>query len=278
MPEAAARTVVIDSSNEWGLPNLAELWYYRELLLTLTLRDIRVRYKQTVIGIAWAVLQPFVTMVVFTVIFGGLAKIPSDGVPYAVFSMTAILPWQLFARSVTQGSLSLVSLGGMMSKIYFPRLLAPVSSVLAGLVDFAIAFVILLLVMWFYGVVPGVHVFALPFFILLAVATAVAVSLWLTGINVTYRDVQHGLPFMAQIWMYVTPVVYPLSMIPESYRPLYLLNPMAGVVEGFRFSLLGQQNGLQLSEVAMSTAVVFALLFFGLKYFNRVEKEFVDRL
>lgn len=270
--------IFIDANEEWNLPRFRELWLYRELLWTLTLRDIKVRYKQTAIGIAWAVLQPFVTMVVFTIIFGGLAKLPSDGVPYAVFAMTAILPWQFFSRALTQGSMSLVTMGAMLSKIYFPRLFAPLASVFAGLIDFFIAFVILIGVMVAYDVYPGPAIVVLPFFILMSILTSLAVSLWLSGINVVYRDVQHSLPFLVQIWMFLTPVVYPLTMVPESYRIWYMLNPMAGVVEGFRWAMLGHESALRPEGVLVSLGVVVVLFISGLRYFNRVEKSFVDRL
>ena len=275
---AASRVTVIDARREWALPDAREIWTYRELLWTLTLRDIRVRYKQTAIGIAWAVLQPFMTMVVFTVIFGGLAKLPSDGKPFAVFTMAAILPWQFFARALTQGSTSLVSMGGMLSKVYFPRLLAPLSSILAGLIDLAIAFVILVGLLFWYGIVPSWALVTLPFFILLAILTALGVSVWLSAINVHFRDVQHTLPFLAQIWMFVTPVVYSRSLVPEQWQTLYMLNPMAGVVEGFRWALLGEQVPPEPAQMAVSIGVTLVVAVSGLFYFDRMEKNFVDRL
>ena len=275
---SASRVTVIDARREWAFPDLREIWAFRELLWTLTLRDIRVRYKQTAIGIAWAVLQPFMTMVVFTVIFGGLAKLPSDGKPYAVFTMAAIVPWQFFAHALTQGSMSLVSMGGMLSKVYFPRLLAPLSSILAGLIDLAIAFAILIGLLFWYGITPGWALIALPFFILLAILTALGVSLWLSAINVHFRDVRHTLPFLAQIWMFVTPVVYARSLVPEQWQMLYMLNPMAGVVEGFRWALLGEQTPPDPTQMAISVGVVLVLVVSGLFYFDRAEKNFVDRL
>ena len=275
---SASRVTVIDARREWAFPDLREIWAFRELLWTLTLRDIRVRYKQTAIGIAWAVLQPFMTMVVFTVIFGGLAKLPSDGKPYAVFTMAAIVPWQFFAHALTQGSMSLVSMGGMLSKVYFPRLLAPLSSILAGLIDLAIAFAILIGLLFWYGITPGWALIALPFFILLAILTALGVSLWLSAINVHFRDVRHTLPFLAQIWMFVTPVVYARSLVPEQWQMLYMLNPMAGVVEGFRWALLGEQTPPDPTQMVISVGVVLVLVVSGLFYFDRAEKNFVDRL
>ena len=274
----ASHVSVIDTRREWAIPDLREIWTYRELLWTLTLRDIRVRYKQTVIGIAWAVLQPFMTMVVFTVIFGGLAKLPSDGKPYAVFTMAAILPWQFFSRALTQGSMSLVSMGGMLGKVYFPRLLAPLSSIFAGLIDLAIAFVILIGLLFWYGIVPGWALVTLPFFIVLAILTALGVSLWLSAVNVHFRDVQHTLPFLVQIWMFITPVVYSRSLVPEQWQMLYMVNPMAGVVEGFRWALLGEQVPPEPTQMAVSVSVILILVASGLFYFDRMEKNFVDRL
>ncbi len=276
--DSRASMVHLDSRSEWGLPSLVELWQFRELLWTLTSRDIMVRYKQTAIGITWVVIQPFVTMVVFTVIFGRLAKMPSEDLPYAVFTMTAILPWQFFSRALTQGSTSLVTMGGMLSKIYFPRLLAPLSGICSSLIDFGVAFLILIVVMLWYGVTPGLAVVTLPLFILLAILTAAGASLWMCGLNVEYRDVQHALPFLVQIWMYMTPVVYPASMVPEQYRALYMLNPMAGVVEGFRWALLGQEYPLNAGDLLISTMVILLLTVSGLVYFNKVERNFVDRL
>ncbi len=268
---------VITGRTGWRPPSLREVWAYRELLWTLTTRDIMVRYKQTVIGIAWAVLQPLLTMVVFSVIFGRLGKLPSDGLPYPVFVMTALLPWQLFARALTQGSASMVTLGGMMGKIYFPRLIAPLSSVLAGVVDFLIAFVILLALMAWYGVWPNSAIVLAPLFVLLALASALAVSLWLSAINARYRDVQQAMPFLTQIWMFMTPVIYPTSMIPGAWKWVYGLNPMVSVIEGFRWTLLGA-NPPDMLTLTVSCASILVLTVGGLIYFGRFEKDFVDRL
>lgn len=268
---------IITSSTAWQLPNVAEVWAYRELLWLLTLRDIKVRYRQTIIGIAWAVLQPLLTMVVFTVIFGRLGKLPSDGHTYPVFIMTALLPWQLFSRALTQGSSSMVTLGGMMGKIYFPRLIAPLSSVLAGIVDFAIAFAILVCLMLWYGIWPGLQIVLAPAFILLALLSALVVSLWLSALNAKYRDVQHAMPFLTQIWMFMTPVIYPTSMIPEKWQWLYALNPMVGVIEGFRWTLLGGKTPEAWPLLVSSTSIL-VLAVGGLIYFSRFEKNFIDRL
>lgn len=254
-----------------------EVWAFRELLWILTLRDVKVRYKQTAIGVAWAVVQPVLTMVVFTVIFGKLGKMPSDGVPYPVFVMSALLPWQLFARALTLGGASMVTLGGMMSKIYFPRLLAPLSSVLAGLVDFVIALVILLVLMGWYGIIPSWSLVFVPLFVAYSLLSAFAVSLWLSAINAQYRDVQHAMPFLTQIWMFLTPVIYPSSMLPEAWRWVYELNPMVIVIDGFRWSLLGA-SAPDLRTAIVSSVSIFLLTIGGLAYFGRFEKTFVDRL
>jgi lipopolysaccharide transport system permease protein len=254
---------------------LKDLWEYRELLYFLVWRDVKVRYKQTVLGAAWAIIQPFFTMVVFSIFFGRLAKIPSDGIPYPIFAYCALLPWQLFAHALTESGNSLVASQNLITKVYFPRLVIPLSAVLAGIVDFGIAFVVLLGMMAYYGITPTVAVATLPLFLLLALGTALGVGLWLSALNVQYRDVRHTIPFLAQFWLFATPVVYPASLVPEFWRPLFGLNPMAGVVEGFRWALLGtaQSPGPLL---AVSVAVVFALLVGGLYYFRRMEKTFAD--
>jgi lipopolysaccharide transport system permease protein len=269
--------ISIRSQNHWTLPNLRELWSFRELLWLLITRDIKVRYKQTAIGILWAVLQPLMTMVVFSVIFGKLGKMPSDSAPYPVFVMTALLPWQLFAKALTQGSASMVTLGGMMGKIYFPRLIAPLSSVLSGTVDFAISLAILAAMMAWYGMPPGWEVLLAPVFILLALLSAFAVALWLSAINAKYRDVQQAMPFLTQIWMFITPVIYPTSMIPDRWKWLFMLNPMISVIDGFRWALLGIRPP-DLTSLLISSLSIVVLTVGGLIYFARFEKNFVDRL
>jgi len=267
--------VRIESACGWRALNLHLLWKYRELLYFLAWRDIKVRYKQTVLGAAWAIIKPVASMVVFTVIFGKLAKIPSDGVPYPIFSFCALLPWNYFAGSFSRSSGSLVSNTSLISKVYFPRLAIPISSLLAGLLDFAIAFVVLIGLMFWYGIVPTTAILWLPFFLLMAVVTALGVGLWLGALNVQYRDVGHITPFIAQIWMYLTPVVYPSSMIPERWRLFYGLNPMAGVIEGFRWALLGRGN-ISTQMLAVSVFVAVVLLVSGMYYFQRVERNFAD--
>ena len=268
---------IIIAQQATRLPDLRELWAFREVLWILTLRDLRIRYKQTAIGIAWALVQPLMTMVVFSLIFGRLGKLPSEGLPYPVFVLTALLPWQLFARALTAGSSSMVSMGGMMAKIYFPRLIAPLSSVLSGVIDFAIAFALLIALMVYYGTWPGPQIAFAPLFILLALAAAFSVSLWLSAVNTEYRDVQYAMPFITQIWLFLTPVIYPVAMIPEKWKWLYVLNPMVSVVEGFRWTLVGGRTP-EAWVLAVSTFSIFVLTLGGLVYFARFERKFVDRL
>jgi lipopolysaccharide transport system permease protein len=258
--------------------NLRELWAYRELLFFLTWRDILVRYKQAIIGVAWAVLQPLLTMIVFTVVFNKVlgVKSPSAAVPYAVFSYSGLLPWNFFAGALSRSGVSLVGNASLLTKVYFPRLVIPISAVLAGLVDFAISFVVLLGLMAAYGIAPTWQIVFLPLFVLLAFVTALSVSLWLSALNVLYRDVQYVIPFLVQLWMFVSPVIYPISSIPAGpLRVAFALNPMTGVIGGFRWALLGQQypgGGL----MWVSTGVVVVLFVTGLFYFKRMERVFAD--
>jgi len=255
--------------------NLHEIWNYRELLYFLVWRDIKVRYKQTALGAAWAVLQPVMTMIVFSVFFGRLAKVPSDGIPYPVFAYTALLPWQLFAFALTESSNSLVGSQNLITKVYFPRLVIPLSSVLAGIVDFMISFVVLLGLMLYYGIRPTSAVVWLPLFIVLALASALSVGLWLSALNVKYRDVRYTIPFLTQLWMFATPVAYPSSLIPQPWRAWSGLNPMAGVVEGFRWALLGSASNPGML-LWISIGAVLMLLAGGLFYFRRMESTFAD--
>ncbi len=267
--------IIIRPSKGWVPLKLKEFWEYRELLYFLIWRDIKVRYKQTALGAAWAIIQPRFTMIVFSIFFGRLAKIPSDGVPYPIFVYCALLPWQLFAHALTESGNSLVVSQNLITKVYFPRLVIPVAAVLAGLVDFAIAFVVLLGMMAYYGIVPTMAVVFLPLFLLLAVTTALAVGLWLSALNVQYRDVRYTIPFLTQFWLFITPIAYPSSLVPEGWRTLFGLNPMAGVVESFRWALLGTASAPG-PMLAVSVAVVVALLVGGLYYFRRMEKTFAD--
>jgi len=267
--------ITIRPSRGWFNLKLRDLWEYRELLYFLVWRDVKVRYKQTVLGAAWAIVQPFFTMIVFTVFFGRLAKVPSDGIPYPIFAYAALLPWQLFAHSLSESSNSLVANQQLITKVYFPRLVIPISAVIAGLVDFGIAFVVLLGMMLYYGIFPTVAVLTFPFFVCFALVTALAVGLWLSALNVEYRDVRYTIPFLTQFWLFATPIAYPSSLIPGQWRILYGLNPMAGVVEGFRWALLGKSGGFG-PMVIVSLLAVIVLLAGGLIYFRRMEKTFAD--
>jgi lipopolysaccharide transport system permease protein len=265
---------VIEPSPGWGALKLVELWEYRELLYFLIWRDLKVRYKQTALGAAWAVIQPFATMVVFSIFFGKLGKIPSDGIPYPIFSYTALVPWIFFANGLSQSSSSLVGSANLITKVYFPRLIMPLSGVLSGFIDFVIAFVVLLGMMLFYGVSPTVAVVWLPFFLLLALITALGVGLWLSALNVQYRDIRYVIPFLIQIWLFATPIAYPSSLLSGLWRILYGLNPMAGVVEGFRWALLGSNPPGPMMAISVGAAIL--LLVSGLYYFRRMEKTFAD--
>ncbi len=253
---------------------LEEVWHARELLYFLVWRDVKVRYKQTVLGIAWSVLQPFLTMVVFTIFFGRLAKVPSDGVPYPLFSLAALVPWTYFATAVTNGSSSLVGNQHLIAKVYFPRVLVPLTAVVMPAVDLAVSFGMLVVLMAWYHVVPTASMLLLPLYVALGALTAFAVTLWTSALSVRYRDVRYVLPFLIQIWLFVTPVAYPASMVPERWRLLYALNPMASVVEGFRNSLLG--TPAPGAMVAVAVVVVAAALVSGTAYFRSVEGSIVD--
>jgi lipopolysaccharide transport system permease protein len=266
---------VYEPSRGWLPLHLRELWEYRELLYFLTWRDIKVRYAQAALGASWAILQPLLTMVIFSVIFGNLAKLPSDGIPYPVFSYVALLPWQLFAGALQRAGTSLVGNANLLTKVYFPRLIIPISAVAAGLVDFALSFVVLLGLMFFYHIQLTWAVLVLPFLILLALLTALAVGVWLSALNVKYRDFQYVIPFLIQAWMYASPVAYSVGLIPDGkWRIIYGLNPLAGVIQGFRWALLGAAPPDEL--LAVSVVMVVVLLVSGLYYFKRMEKTFAD--
>jgi lipopolysaccharide transport system permease protein len=267
--------ILIEPAKGWFDLDLRDLWRYRELLYFLTWRDIKVRYKQTVLGAAWAVLQPLLTMLVFSVIFGYLARLPSDGIPYPVFTYTALLPWQLFAYALNQSSTSLVNDQNLITKIYFPRLVIPISSVIAGVVDVAIAFLVMIGLMLLYRIPLTTRILTLPLLVAFAVVTALGVGFWLSALNVKYRDVRYALTFLAQMWFYATPIAYSSTMIPEQWRLIYGLNPMTGVVEGFRWALLGKENSVGWM-ILVSGIVVVILFIGGLAYFKRMEDNFAD--
>jgi len=255
--------------------NLKELWSYRELLYFFVWRDIKVRYKQTVIGAGWAIIQPFCTMVVFSLFFGMLAKMPNDGLPYPVFYYSALLPWIYFSNALGQATNSMLDNQRIITKVYFPRLILPLAAVASGLIDFGIAFIILLAMMPFYGIIPTTAVVMMPVLLLLAMATALAGGLWLSALNAVYRDVRYAVPFLIQFWMFASPVAYPSSLVPEKWRWLYGLNPMAGVIEGFRWSLTGQGQPLGPMMLA-SVVTVIIVLIGGLVYFQKTEGTIAD--
>lgn len=268
--------VRIEPTKRWVSLQLHDLWEYRELLYFLAWRDIKVHYKQTVLGAAWAILQPLCTMVIFSLFFGKLAKIPSDGIPYPIFSYAALVPWTFFSTRLSQATNSLVGNANLIKKVYFPRLTMPIAAVLGGVVDFALAFIVLIGMMLFYGMIPTLNSIWLPFFFLLTFVTALGVSLWLSAMNVQFRDVRYTVPFITQFWMFATPIAYPSSLIESPFwKAVYALNPMVGVVEGFRWSLLGTQTAPG-AMIVVSSLVALILLVGGAFYFRRMEKTFAD--
>jgi lipopolysaccharide transport system permease protein len=264
----------LQPSQGWSNRTLSDLWAYRELLYFFIWRDVKVRYKQTLLGAGWAIIQPLMTMVVFTIFFGHLAKVPSDGLPYPVFSLMALVPWTYFASALAGCSTSLSGYQHIISKVYFPRLIIPIAAVIAPLVDFAIGFVILIGLMAWYRIVPGASIVWLPALMLLALATAASVGVWLAALNVRYRDVRYVVPFVVQLWMFATPVAYPASLVPARWRAVYGLNPMAGVIEGFRWALAGGPPPGVITLV--SVAVVIVLIAGGAVYFRKLEGTFAD--
>jgi lipopolysaccharide transport system permease protein len=265
----------IQPSSGWISLGLRELWVYRELLILFVWRDLKVRYKQTVLGMLWAIIQPLFTMVIFSLFFGRLAQVPSDGLPYPIFSYAALVPWTFFSNALTQASNSLVIGANMIKKIYFPRLTMPIATVLAGVVDFLLAFLVLLGMMLYFELTPTMNVLWLPLFLLLAFITSLGVGLWLSAMNVQFRDVRYVVPFLTQAWLFATPIAYPSSLLPEFWRPFFGINPMVGVVEGFRWALLGTDTAPG-PMVFVSGAVALVLLTSGLVYFRRMEKTFAD--
>lgn len=274
--DASTGAVVIEPSHGWVALKLHELWEYRELLYFLAWRDIKVRYKQTVLGVGWAIIQPVLTMLIFALFFGLLGQIPSDGAPYPIFTFTALVPWTFFANGLTQSSNSLVGSANLIKKVYFPRLVVPIAVLISGLPDFMLSFLVLLGMMAYYGRYPQRSALIwLPLLLLLALITSLGVGLWLSALNVKYRDVRYLIAFLTQIWMFASPVAYPASMVPGRWRLVYSLNPMVGVIEGFRYTLLrtGQAPGIML---VVSSLVALFLLITGMFYFRRMEKSFAD--
>ncbi len=273
--EPPTPVLYIEPPSGWGGLQLKEVWAYRELLYFLIWRDLKVRYKQTALGAAWAIIQPVLTMLVFSIFFGRLAKVPSDGIPYPIFTYVALVPWTFFANGLNHASNSLVASANLLKKVYFPRLTIPVATVLAGIVDFALAFAVLIGLMAIYGVGATANVLWLPLFLLLAVVTALGVGLWLSALNVQYRDVRYVLPFLTQFWLFGTPIAYSSTMLSEPWRTLFGLNPMVGVVEGFRWALLGTATrpGRMIFASAIAAVVI---LISGAMFFRRMERSFAD--
>lgn len=273
---ARSPSFVAKPSQGWVSLNLHELWEFRELLFFLTWRDIKVRYKQTILGASWAILQPLLTMAIFSLFFGRLAKMPSDGIPYPLFSLAGLVPWTFFSISMTQSSNSTVGSANLIQKVYFPRLAIPISSALPSVLDVCLSLVVLLAMMMVYGRVPPWHAaLYLPALLLLALMSSVGVGLWLSALNVKYRDVRHTLPFLSQIWLFATPIAYPSSLVPEPWRLLYAVNPMVGVVEGFRWTLFGASSA-SAPMLLISSLVALVLLIGGAVYFRRMERVFAD--
>lgn len=272
---AHATVVCIEPSRGWAALRLADVWAYRELLYFLIWRDIKVRYKQTVLGAGWAILQPFFTMVIFSIFFGRLAQMPSDGVPYPIFAYAALVPWTFFANGLTQAVNSVVGGSSLIKKVYFPRIILPIAAVLAGVVDFLFAFAVLVGMALYYGVLPSWRILTLPWFVAMVVMAALSVALWLSALNVQYRDIRYIAPFIVQVWLFATPIAYPSSLLSEPWRTVYGINPMVGVVEGFRWALLGTGTGPG-PMIVVSSLVCLALLLGGAYYFRRVERTFAD--
>jgi lipopolysaccharide transport system permease protein len=264
----------IEPSRGWSL-RLSELWDYRELVYFLVWRDVKVRYKQTVLGAAWAILQPVLTMVVFSLFFGKLGRLPSDGIPYPIFAYAALVPWTFFANGLAQATHSLVGSANLIKKVYFPRMAIPLSAVMAGVIDVVLAFVVLVALMFYYGLVPTLRILWLPLFLGLAVVTALAAGLWLSALNVQFRDVRYVVPFLTQFWLFATPIAYPSSLLPEQWRILYGVNPMVGVVDGFRWALVGRVDLPHLMVLVSGLSAVL-MLFTGVLYFRRMERTFAD--
>ena len=269
---------VIEPTRGLRLINPVELWRWRELFVALTVRDIAVRYKQTAIGAAWVVVQPLAMVALFSFLFGKLGNVPTGGLPYTLFAFAAMVPWQVFSRALTEGSMSLAGNRSLVTKVYFPRLLMPAAAVFSGAVDFAITFVILLVMMGWFGFFPSWQIVLTPVLMLLALLTSLGVALWLSALNVLYRDVQFVLPFLAQIWLFLTPVLYPASVIPDRWRVLYAMNPMVTVTESFRWAVLGGVTAPEPLMLMVSAATVFAVLLSGVAYFRHVERQMADRI
>lgn len=276
--EESVPHLILEPTRSWVALNLRDLWAYRELLYFLTWRDVRVRYKQTLLGAGWAVLQPLFTMIVFTIIFGKFAKLPSDGIPYPLFAYSVLMPWTFFSNALTTSSNSLVVSSGLITKVYFPRLIMPAASIFAGLVDFACSFVLLIVLLAWYRVPMTANVIILPLLVVMLMALAIAVGTWLSALHVRFRDVRYIVPFLVQFWLYATPIIYPASIVPERFRFVYELNPLVGIVEGFRVALLSGINGALVPwrAIGLGAGVISLFLMFALYDFRRMERSFAD--
>ncbi|MCB0171164.1 MAG: ABC transporter permease [Anaerolineae bacterium] len=274
-PEKNLLRTRLEPSKGWVSLRLDKLWAYRELLYFFVWRDLKIRYKQTIMGVSWAIIQPVFTMVIFSLFFGRLANVPSDDLPYPIFAYAALVPWTFFANALTQGSNSLVANIDMLKKVSFPRMTMPIATVLAGVVDFVLAFIVLLGMMFFYKLFPTINILWLPLFFLLALVTSLGVSLWLSAMNVLFRDVRYTIPFLVQAWLFATPIAYPSSLLSEPWRTIYSINPMVGVVEGFRWALLGTDTAPG-SIIIVSALVALVIFISGAFYFRRMERTFAD--
>ena len=273
--QSSSQIIIIEPARGWKFINLKEVWQYRELLYFLTKRDIKVKYKQTILGGLWAIIQPFFTMVVFTLFFGRLAKIPSEGVPYPIFVYSGLLPWTYFANAITMSGNSLVGNVNLITKVYFPRIIIPVSASLAGLLDFFIAMMVLAGLMIYYHFVPGIEILVFPILVLLTFLCAVGVGAWLSALNVQYRDIRYVIPFLIQIWLFISPVIYPVSMVNVKYQWLMALNPMAGVIKAYRASVLGHIP-IDWGLLCISSFIIILILISGCYYFKKMERYFAD--
>lgn len=270
-----ASSIIMQPGSKRSSLNVASLWPYRELLYFLTWRDVKVRYKQTILGLSWVIFQPLMMMSIYTVIFGRLGKISAGDVAYPLFILSGLLPWQLVANGLSDCGTSLVANRNLITKVYFPRVVIPLAAILARLVDFLCGLAVVFCMLFYFGVTPSSHIWMLPFFVLLAVMTSLGVGLWLAALNVKYRDVHCVVPFLIQVWFFLCPVVYPISMVPEAWKTIYGLNPMVAVLEGFRWSLLGKGEATELT-IVMSAIMIAAVLFCGLNFFRHVERTFAD--
>ena len=277
MKENKKNTTIIQAG-KYERQYLIDLWKYRELFYFLSWRDILVRYKQTVIGVAWSIIRPILTMVVFTIIFGKIAKLPSDNVPYPILVFVALLPWQFFANALQSSSNSLVGNAGMISKVYFPRMIVPASSIIVAFIDFLISFIILIILMFWYKFVPDWKVVTIPLFLILAILLTLGAGFLISSLNVKYRDFQYIVPFIVQLGLYISPVGFSSDIIPQKWKIIYSLNPMVGIIDGFRWAFFGTQSNYLMLSIVFSIVIIILILFIGIRYFRKTERTFADRI